>query len=131
VADDKAGAQGRKGFIAWWRARQQRRAGVSRGLQFDVGLQSASDPIPAGGDLWYQEQNPRAAEPIDVTLIPSGGERTAELIHDETTYFSDDLADPRNPRHAEWEARREAAIEDGEKQVEAAAVAEEHENPPS
>lgn len=99
-------------FGAW---RMHRRpAGVTGGLGFDVGLQASSDPVPEGDDVWATIHSPLAAEDLDITLNARPVERTQEMLQRETTYFEDDLTDPRNPRHAQWEARHEAAIKEGE-----------------
>jgi hypothetical protein len=70
-------------------------------------------------------------DPLETVLVPRPDERTAELIHEETTNFPDDLTDPRNPRHAEWEASQKAAIAEGLARTEAAAASEDHETPKS
>jgi len=65
-----------------------------------------------GEDVWY---GPRAAglwtRPLEETFNPTAEEQTRETVRRETTEYRDDLTDPRNPRHAQWEEREDARAE--------------------
>ena len=104
-----------------WRRHRRAEGGPPGALHFQVGIGPQGEQVPEGGDLWSPELGSGfAAEPLQEVLIPSAPDRTEELVHEETTYFADDLEDPRNPRHAEWEARHDAEVAQGKARVEAA-----------
>lgn len=81
---------------------------------FDVGVSPQEDD-PKGEDIWFKgPAYGLQAQPLDLTMVPTGQEQTREIIERETTQFPDDLLDPRNPHHAEWEAREQARIQAAE-----------------
>lgn len=78
---------------------------------FDVGV-SETGAVPRGEDVWSDmEPLGGGRGGVDVTLNPTPGWRTEEMVERETTRYLDDLLDDDNPRHAEWQAAQQARLD--------------------
>jgi hypothetical protein len=83
-------------------------------VPFNPGISVPSDD-PPGEDIWFKgPAYGLQGQSLDVTMVPTPEEETRELVERETLQYQDDLLDPQNPKHAQWEQREHARIQDAD-----------------
>jgi hypothetical protein len=92
--------------VLTWLVTRGRGKGPER--HFDAGM--TPDVDVGNQEIWSRGRTVTVGETIDTVLVPTPEEQTVEIIERETTAFADDLMDPRNPGHAEWERREQERI---------------------
>jgi hypothetical protein len=78
---------------------------------FETGQMHEVD-VPHGEHIVGSYRSVTGGERMDTVMIPEPDERTAELLHDETTLAPEDILEPTTPGRETWEEQREAAIRD-------------------